>query len=46
MLTIVSMLSVPQIFFRPKGREQESDLAREKFFVSDSDHLTYLHVYD
>ena len=25
MLTIVSMLSVPSIFFRPKGREQESD---------------------
>ena len=45
-LTIVSMLSVPSIFFRPKGREQESDLAREKFFVPESDHLTLLHVYD
>ena len=30
-LTIVSMLSVPAIFFRPKGREQESDNAREHF---------------
>jgi pre-mRNA-splicing factor ATP-dependent RNA helicase DHX38/PRP16 len=46
MLTIVSMLSVPSIFFRPKGREQESDQAREKFYVPESDHLTYLHVYD
>lgn len=46
MLTIVSMLSVPSIFFRPKGREQESDNAREKFYVPESDHLTYLHVYD
>jgi pre-mRNA-splicing factor ATP-dependent RNA helicase DHX38/PRP16 len=45
-LTIVSMLSVPSIFFRPKGREQESDAAREKFFVPESDHLTLLHVYD
>jgi len=45
-LTIVSMLSVPAIFFRPKGREQESDSVREKFFVPDSDHLTLLHVYD
>lgn len=45
LLTIVSMLSVPAIFFRPKNREQESDAAREKFFVSESDHLTYLHVY-
>lgn len=44
-LTIVSMLSVPAIFFRPKGREEESDAAREKFFVSESDHLTLLHVY-
>ena len=39
------MLSVPAIFFRPKGREEESDQAREKFQVPESDHLTYLHVY-
>lgn len=45
LLTIVSMLSVPAIFFRPKDREQESDAAREKFFVSESDHLTLLHVF-
>ena len=43
--TIVSMLSVPAIFFRPKGREEESDAAREKFAVPESDHLTYLNVY-
>lgn len=45
LLTIVSMLSVPTIFFRPKGRESESDASREKFFVSESDHLTLLNVY-
>jgi pre-mRNA-splicing factor ATP-dependent RNA helicase DHX38/PRP16 len=44
-LIIVSMLSVPAIFFRPKGREEESDLAREKFQVPESDHLTLLNVY-
>lgn len=44
-LIIVSMLSVPAIFFRPKGREEESDAAREKFQVPESDHLTYLNVY-
>jgi len=44
-LIIVSMLSVPGIFFRPKDREEESDTAREKFFVPESDHLTYLNVY-
>ncbi|KAG5519847.1 hypothetical protein PMAC_000122 [Pneumocystis sp. 'macacae'] len=45
MLTIVSMLSVPPVFYRPKERQEESDAAREKFFVPESDHLTLLHVY-
>lgn len=44
-LTIVSMLSVPSVFYRPKERQEESDAAREKFFVAESDHLTLLHVY-
>ena len=48
MLIIVAMLSVggmQHAFFRPKGREEESDLKREKFAVPESDHLTLLHVY-
>ena len=45
MVTIVSMLSVPNVFYRPKERQEESDAAREKFFVPESDHLTLLHVY-
>jgi pre-mRNA-splicing factor ATP-dependent RNA helicase DHX38/PRP16 len=45
-LTIVSMLSVPSLFFRPRGREDEADARKEKFQVPDSDHLTYLHVYN
>lgn len=44
-LVVVSMLSVPSVFFRPKDREEESDAAREKFFVPESDHLTLLNVY-
>lgn len=40
------MLSVPSIFYRPKGREEDSDSAREKFQVPESDHLTYLNVYN
>lgn len=44
-LIIVSMLSVPSIFFRPRGREEDSDAAKEKFQVPESDHLTYLNVY-
>jgi len=45
MLTVVAMLSVPSVWFRPKDREEESDAAREKFFVPESDHLTLLNVY-
>jgi pre-mRNA-splicing factor ATP-dependent RNA helicase DHX38/PRP16 len=45
-LTVVSMLSVPPVFFRPSDRQEESDAAREKFFVPESDHLTLLHVYN
>ena len=42
---IVSMLSVPAIFFRPKGKEEESDAMKEKFQVPESDHLTLLNAY-
>ncbi|KAF2224944.1 pre-mRNA-splicing factor ATP-dependent RNA helicase prp16 [Elsinoe ampelina] len=45
MLTIVSMLSVPSVFYRPKERMEEADAAREKFFDPSSDHLTLLNVY-
>ncbi|XP_063293889.1 pre-mRNA-splicing factor ATP-dependent RNA helicase PRP16 [Pelobates fuscus] len=44
-LIVVSMLSVPAIFYRPKGREEESDQVREKFAVPESDHLTFLNVF-
>ena len=43
--TVVSSLSMPTIFYRPKEREEESDAAREKFFAPESDHLTLLNVY-
>jgi pre-mRNA-splicing factor ATP-dependent RNA helicase DHX38/PRP16 len=42
---IVAMLSVPNVFLRPQGREEESDAAREKFFIAESDHLTLLHTF-
>ena len=44
--TIVSMLSVPSIFLRPKDHEKEADAQREKFLVPESDHLTLLNVYE
>ena len=45
-VTIVSMLSVPGIFYRPKERADEADAAREKFMVAESDHLTLLFVFN
>lgn len=45
-LTIVSMLSMPSCFYRPKGREEESDSVREKLLIPESDHLTMLNVYE
>lgn len=45
-LSVVSMLSVPAIFNRPRERAEESDAAREKFLVPESDHLTLLNVYN
>eukprot|EP00818_Percolomonas_sp_WS_P008757 CAMPEP_0117445936 /NCGR_PEP_ID=MMETSP0759-20121206/6065_1 /TAXON_ID=63605 /ORGANISM="Percolomonas cosmopolitus, Strain WS" /LENGTH=1134 /DNA_ID=CAMNT_0005238153 /DNA_START=100 /DNA_END=3500 /DNA_ORIENTATION=- len=43
---IISMLSVRNIFHRPKDREEEAEAAIEKFFVPESDHLTFLHIYN
>jgi hypothetical protein len=31
-------------FFRPPDRQEESDAARERFLVPESDHLTLLNV--
>ena len=45
MATIVSMLSVPGVFYRPRERAEEADAVREKFAVPESDHLTLLNVY-
>ncbi|KNC79661.1 hypothetical protein, variant [Sphaeroforma arctica JP610] len=45
-LTIVSMLSAPSIFFIPFNKREEVDLSVMKEFASlYGDHLTYLNVY-
>ena len=46
MVTIVSMLSVPSVFIRPRERQDEADKAHEHFSVPESDHLTLLNVYN
>ncbi|CBZ52892.1 hypothetical protein NCLIV_026800 [Neospora caninum Liverpool] len=44
-VTVVSMLSIPSIFYSPKERQDEAEATKEKFFVPESDHLTLLNVY-
>jgi len=45
-LTVVSMLSVPPVFYKPKGKEEEAEAMREKFIIPESDHLTLLNVFN
>jgi len=44
-LTITSMLSVPNCFVRPVYAKREADLAKGHFANSSSDHLTLLNVF-
>jgi ATP-dependent RNA helicase DHX8/PRP22 len=45
MLTIVSMLSVQTIFYRPRDKQAQADQKKAKFFQPEGDHLTLLAVY-
>ena len=45
MLSIVGMLSVEDIFYRPKEKQAQADMKKAKFFQPEGDHLTYLTVY-
>lgn len=44
-LTIVSMLSVPQVFVRPANKRKEADQMKGQFAHEEGDHLTLLNVY-
>uniref|UniRef100_A0A7S3C2V5 RNA helicase n=1 Tax=Haptolina ericina TaxID=156174 RepID=A0A7S3C2V5_9EUKA len=45
LLTIVAMLSVQNIWYRPKEKQAQADSKRSKFFQPEGDHLTNLAVY-
>lgn len=45
-LTIVSMLSVQNVFYRPKDKQSVADQKKAKFNQADGDHLTLLAVYN
>ena len=44
-LSVVAMLSVPNVFIRPADKKQDADAAKQKFTHEDGDHLTLLNVY-
>ena len=45
MLTIAAILSVPNVFIRPRERGNEADQCKRQFSHIDGDHLTLLNVY-
>jgi ATP-dependent RNA helicase DHX8/PRP22 len=45
-LTIVSMLSVQNVFYRPKDKQSVADQKKAKFHQPEGDHLTLLAVYN
>lgn len=44
-LTIISMLSVQNVFYRPKDKQQEADNKKARFHHPYGDHLTLLNIY-
>ncbi|CAF1163474.1 unnamed protein product [Rotaria sordida] len=45
-LTIVSMLSVQNIFYRPKEKAEQADQCKARFHQAEGDHLTLLAIYN
>jgi len=45
-LTIVSMLSVQNVFYRPKEKQAIADQKKAKFHQAEGDHITLLAVYN
>ncbi|CAM1503282.1 Fc.00g080580.m01.CDS01 [Cosmosporella sp. VM-42] len=46
MLSIVAMLNLPSIFYRPKEKQSQADQKKAKFHDPHGDHLTLLNVYN
>lgn len=44
-LTIVAMLSVQNVFYRPKEKQNVADQKKARFFQPEGDHITLLAVY-
>ncbi|KAL7948661.1 P-loop containing nucleoside triphosphate hydrolase protein [Trichoderma barbatum] len=46
MLSIVAMLNLPNVFYRPKEKQSQADQKKSKFHDAHGDHLTLLNVYN
>ncbi|TPX14102.1 uncharacterized protein E0L32_000496 [Thyridium curvatum] len=46
MLSIVAMLNLPNVFYRPKEKQSQADQKKAKFHDPSGDHLTMLNVYN
>ena len=44
-LTIVAMLSVENVYYRPKEKQAQADQKKARFYQPEGDHLTLLAVY-
>ena len=45
-ITIVAMITVQNVFYRPKEKQQLADQKRSKFYQPEGDHLTMLNVFE
>ena len=45
-LTVVSMLSIDNVFYRPKEKQAAADQKKARFFQPEGDHIMLLAVYD
>merc|ERR1711959_500221 len=45
-ITIMSMIQVQNIFYRPKEKQAQADQRHAHFFLPEGDHLTLLAVYN
>lgn len=45
-ITIIAMLSVQNVFYRPRDKQALADQKKAKFFQPEGDHLTLLTIYE
>ncbi len=44
--TVIAMISVPNVLYRPKDKQNLADQKHARFYNLDGDHLTLLTIYE